>query len=76
MDRARSRDEIERELEASRAHLEEFLEVTEVAARGLADGLGLVIRVLVPGQALTLSLVTSRMNIVVSDGVVIDAFAG
>jgi hypothetical protein len=63
-------------LAESRSHEPEFVGATEGAARVLAADLGLELRVIAPGDAITFDLRPQRMTVVVNDDEVIEAIAG
>lgn len=69
-------DETQTTFDETRSHEAGFLGVTEDAARSLAEKLNLQLRVIAPGDPITLDLRPRRMTVVIRDGVAVEAFAG
>ena len=63
-------------LATTSARIPDFLGLTEPEARGLADQLGLVLRVTRPGGFGDKSLRPNRMTVVLEEGIVVRASAG
>jgi hypothetical protein len=63
-------------LRDTQAHCDQFVGLTEAEARVLADQLGLTLRVLAPGDALSLDMRPQRMTVIVSEGTATRAFGG
>ena len=63
-------------LASTRSHEAEFLGLTEAEARHRAAELHLLLRVIAPGDAVTLDLRPDRMTVVMTDSRVVDASAG